>query len=114
MGPNTAEKAIADLWFYSNPVFVTTKAKTKSAQISPSQEGLQTDISIYPNPANGKLYFKNTTENCEIAVYNLSGQIMFSRQLKGNELNVSDLSKGIYIAKVKDTDKTGPLKFVIE
>lgn len=93
---------------------------TSYAQISPSQktltasEGIE-DLSIYPNPVStGKIYIA-TKENGtkEIEIYDVLGKkILFSR-LFGKELNISKLTAGIYILKIKEGEHSATRKLVV-
>ena len=57
---------------------------------------------MYPNPTNGNtLYFK-TTKDLNINIYNALGQIVKSENISKNKNNIdiSNLSKGIFIIKI--------------
>tara|TARA_B110001452_G_scaffold242989_1_gene226106 strand:- start:90 stop:2213 length:2124 start_codon:yes stop_codon:yes gene_type:complete len=57
---------------------------------------------MYPNPTNGNtLYFK-TTKEININIYNALGQIVKSENISKNKNNIdiSNLSKGIFIIKI--------------
>jgi endonuclease I/chitodextrinase len=57
---------------------------------------------MYPNPINGNtLYFK-TTKDININIYNALGQIVKSENISENKNNIdiSNLSKGIFIIKI--------------
>ena len=57
---------------------------------------------MYPNPTNGNtLYFK-TTKDININIYNALGQIVKSENISENKNNIdiSNLSKGIFIIKI--------------
>lgn len=62
----------------------------------------EVEISLYPNPSNGKIYLETEIANLEIRVYNLEGKEVYSYKLvKGkNSLQVGDLAKGIYLYQV--------------
>ena len=64
-------------------------------------------IKLFPNPTSGKIVVSN--ENIEIKnveIYNIYGEkvkcISFSNNQKSTELDVSELSKGLYIFKFSD------------
>jgi len=57
---------------------------------------------MYPNPTNGNtLYFK-TTKDINIKIYNAIGQIVKSENISENKNNIdiSNLSKGVFIIKI--------------
>jgi hypothetical protein len=64
---------------------------------------LNTNFVVYPNPSsNGVFIIKNhTQENWEI--YSLNGARMLSG--KGDKIDVSNFSKGLYILKLENTYK---------
>ena len=70
------------------------------------------DISIFPNPANKiiNIEFKSQQiKSYDAEIYNIQGKLIFMKQYKSNSINIdiSDLSKGIYLLKLKD--KTGSI-----
>ncbi|HUH29073.1 T9SS type A sorting domain-containing protein [Gelidibacter sp.] len=73
------------------------------------------DLSIYPNPvSNGKIYIttkENLTKNVEI--YDVLGKKIISESLFGKELNISKLTAGIYILKIKEGNSSATRKLVV-
>lgn len=76
------------------------------------------DLSIYPNPVtNGKTHIfitskQNLTKKVEI--FNVLGKQVSSTVLSNKELNISNLSKGVYILKVTENDISETRKLVIK
>ena len=73
------------------------------------------DLSIYPNPAsNGKIYI-TTKQNLskDIEIFDVLGKKIYSTSMFGKELNISKLTPGIYILKVKENNKTATRKLVV-
>jgi hypothetical protein len=69
------------------------------------------NITIFPNPSDNKLYFKGITTNTEISVSDLLGKTLKIKQLQLNEtLDISGFESGTYILKFIDTNKT--FKFI--
>ena len=66
------------------------------------------NIIISPNPTTNNLTISNLSSNSEIKIYDLTGNLVFSRlnvtENKTN-INISTLSKGIYILKIKFKDR---------
>lgn len=56
-------------------------------------------ISIYPNPAEGKVTIDGF-EVAEVQVYNALGQML--RSSKGNAISVSGLTQGLYLLRITD------------
>ena len=74
------------------------------------EEELDREFNIYPNPADEKLFIESNSQsqNLDLAIYNMTGQLVKKGLFRNTgtiELNVSDLTKGIYILKINtDTD----------
>lgn len=57
----------------------------------------ESDISIYPNPASDILYFKGVDDiNKTISIFDASGKKLLNFETNKNEIDISDLPKGIY------------------
>jgi hypothetical protein len=73
------------------------------------------DLTIYPNPvSNGKIYITtklNLTKDIEI--FDVLGKKIHSSSLFGKELNISKLTPGIYILKVKENNISATRKLVV-
>ncbi len=70
------------------------------------------EVSIYPNPANNTILLQNVTQEYDVAVYNLLGQMVINQKVSAdaNSINISSLSSGIYLVKFDDINEV--LKFV--
>jgi hypothetical protein len=62
----------------------------------------ENDIKIYPNPVKDALQIKNTSEIQidKVEIYNMLGKRIQVIQKPKNSINVSQLSKGIYLLKL--------------
>ncbi|MBT3741789.1 MAG: endonuclease [Polaribacter sp.] len=65
-------------------------------------DNLLSDIKIYPNPANGNIIYIKTTNNTDVNIYNVLGKMVKSIEITAqkNNIDISNLSKGIYIVKM--------------
>ena len=73
------------------------------------------ELSIYPNPvSNGKIYI-TTKHNLtkEIEIFDVLGKKIHSTSLFGKELNISKLTPGIYILKIKENNSSATRKLVV-
>ena len=75
---------------------------------------------IYPNPANDNIsiMLKGHTDSALMDIYTITGNKLYSTQLKSNNttLNISDLgisNKGIFLIKIKTGSNLGVLKLII-
>lgn len=73
-------------------------------------------LSIYPNPVTGSKIFitseKNQTK--EVEIYNVLGKMVLSARLVGKELDVTELTPGIYIVKIKEGNTQATRKLVVK
>lgn len=72
-------------------------------------------LKVFPNPAKNILYAttdKHITK--EIELFDVLGKSVLSTKIINNTIDISSLSKGIYIAKITEEGKTETRKIVIE
>jgi len=105
-------RLIAIFLFLSLPLF-------GFAQIDDSRSPTTTQtiagLTVYPNPVNnGKLYI-TTSRNLskDIDIYDVLGKKVVSTSLFGKELNISKLTPGVYILKIKESDISATRKLVV-
>ncbi|MDV7186449.1 T9SS type A sorting domain-containing protein [Lutibacter sp. TH_r2] len=77
---------------------------------------LSKSFNVYPNPANGVLFIKsNQFAVSNVAIFNVMGQkVLEQQELENNQLDVSSISKGMYILKVTSDSKSFTKKIIIE
>ena len=66
---------------------------------------------IFPNPVKNTLYISGDSNNYNIKVYSLLGQIVIT-DYNVNKVDVSSLTKGIYIIKINDENSTTTKRFI--
>lgn len=81
-----------------------------------TQEKPISGLSIYPNPVTGSKVFISTDKNQakEVEVYNVLGKMVLNVQLTGKEFDVSELTPGIYILKIKEGNTQATRKLVVK
>jgi hypothetical protein len=82
-----------------------------------AQQNNNSDIIIYPNPTADRIsIISPENQNLNLSLYNIVGELVIQRKLAGNtnEVDVSSLSKGVYIVKVSGADWTVQKKLVKE
>jgi len=73
-------------------------------------------IAVYPNPVENVLYIENRGLNMDlldICLSSMDGKVVKSESIeinKQNELNLSNLNKGIYLLSIKTNDNSGFIK----
>ena len=73
-------------------------------------------LNIYPNPVSGdRIYITSKTgQNKEVAIFDVLGKKILQATLSTKELNVSELTPGVYIIKVKEGDATATRKLIVK
>ena len=84
----------------------------QSIQKDSDIEGLK----LYPNPVTSDKIYISTTLNSpkDIAIFDVLGTQVMATTLLGKELNVGNLSKGVYILRVVEKDKVATRKLIIK
>lgn len=68
-------------------------------------------IQIFPNPVIDAITISGVENAQKVEIYNTVGQLVKAENFK-NKINVSSLSSGIYILKIKTKDAVHEFKFV--
>lgn len=88
---------------------------TESPQTSFTLLKSKDDIKIYPNPANDHLYGALFERNSTLFIYNSAGRLVaISHPQEEGILDVSNLTKGIYLFTVLSSEKSVAGRFTIE
>ena len=71
-------------------------------------------LTIYPNPATDKLRVRGLNGVAIARIYNVHGQEVFSGRLEGdkNEVEVSDLTTGVYMMRLEMGEETVVRRFI--
>ena len=59
-------------------------------------------VRIYPNPANTVLFIDGITQETQVSIYNLQGNLLIRSQLVEDNLDIDRLVPGIYIIKMEN------------
>jgi surface protein len=70
-----------------------------------------TNISIFPNPVDDKLFIQGVLDVSEISIYDVLGKLVLSKTAS-SEIDVTNLKKGIYIIKIVAEQKETIQKFI--
>jgi len=83
-------------------------------------EEIQSDIRsrVYPNPAEGRLYIQNpSSDRFSYNIYDINGKLVASEQHisgSGTDVNLSNLSRGVYFVKLITTEQTETHKVILK
>lgn len=68
---------------------------------------------IYPNPAKNIISIESSLQNWGLSVYSTDGKVLIKKLLNEgvNQIDISDLTPGIYIIRLKDSENVILRKF---
>jgi hypothetical protein len=99
-------------------IFFTTSANAQDSKQSPKiQESTSIEgLNLYPNPVtNGKVYISSKKDlEKEIIIFDVLGKKVLQTMISTKELNVSNLSPGVYIIKITEESATSSRKLIIQ
>ena len=74
----------------------------------------KTNFSIYPNPANDKIFIQNNDDSSveNVAVFDISGKKILEQNNNFTSINIQNLETGIYFLQIKSDNKTSQIKFI--
>lgn len=104
----------AEIYFDYNAPIITNNFTTTVQNILATAEinKKNNNVSIYPNPVKNVLNIHSKNEILKAEIYDATGRILISASVKGNAINISELSKGSYFIKVFTKDKIFTQKFI--
>lgn len=84
---------------YSAPAFVVVNSDVKSSENIVKVE--ENNVSLYPNPTSGIVYIK-LDNTFDAVVYNYQGQVVMREYNNEGQLDMSNLSTGVYFVEIRD------------
>lgn len=108
-------------YFYITTLLVFFFTASLSAQEVKQQTKLQETtaidgLSLYPNPvSNGKVYITSKNDlDKEIIIFDVLGKKVIQTMINSKELNISNLSSGVYIIKINEGEATATRKLIVK
>lgn len=96
--------------------FFTVSISAQDNKSTPKTQGIPIEgLSLYPNPVlNGKVYItsKNDLEK-EIIIFDVLGKKVLQTHLITKELNIADLTPGVYIIKISEQGNSATRKLIV-
>jgi hypothetical protein len=91
------------------------KAQDSRVQFRNQETSIE-GLSFYPNPvSNGKIYITSKLSlDKEITIFDVLGKKVLQTILNSRELNISALSPGVYIIKIKEGEATATRKLIVK
>ena len=111
---------MAKNYFYITFFLVFFFSLSLSAQEAKQQSKIQETkviegLNLYPNPAsNGKVYISSKNDlDKDIIIFDVLGKKALQTTISSKELNISNLSPGVYIIKINEGDATTTRKLIV-
>lgn len=95
---------------YSAPAFVIFDPNKKSTENI--NESVSERISVYPNPTSGMIYV-NSDDSFDATVYNYQGQVVMRRNNNDGQIDLSDLTAGVYFLDIRENNKVMIEKIIL-
>ena len=73
-------------------------------------------LNVYPNPvSNGKIYITSKNDlDKEISIFDVLGKKVLQTSMSSKELNIANLSPGVYIIKINEAESTATRKLIVK
>jgi hypothetical protein len=73
-------------------------------------------LNIYPNPVStGRIYITSKSSlNKEVEIYDVLGKKILQATINAKELNITSLTPGVYIIKIKEGEATATRKLIVK
>ncbi len=83
-----------------------------SISLTGIQENHLNRISVFPNPANDYVELKTDKTIKSVNILDLKGNLILSKNVNNNRIEISNLSKGIYILEVKSNNEVSRVRII--
>ncbi len=107
----------AAIYFDFNPPIITNQVRTLFSPRVATVELKDLGLNVFPNPVSNVLTINSTNkteQELTIDVVNMNGQVLIHQILRGQnpQINVQELSMGLYFLKIKTSEGMGIVKIV--
>lgn len=104
--------------YYETSIEIVTDIATQTIPVKINEsiytsvdENLAASFEVYPNPMNNTLYINGDVQN--VTIFNAVGQQVLFVESR-NEINVEDLSEGLYFVKISDKRGNSVVKKIVK
>ncbi|GAB3714434.1 T9SS type A sorting domain-containing protein [Flavobacterium koreense] len=106
----------ANIYFDFNPAIITDVCNTEFVATLSNQNFAFNNLNYYPNPVKNSLSISNASLIEEIEITSLLGQKILTKKINElqTELNLSELSNGVYFVKVRSEGQEKTMKIIKE
>ncbi len=107
-----------DFYHFNRNVFPTIGAIEYDITVGLGQESNESELSVYPNPANDYLNIESLNGSVNrIEIFNGNGALVYSKKTNGvskQQIDISRFSSGIYLLLVETQKGISQQKIVVE
>ena len=96
---------------YSEPAFIVVDSSLQAGENIVNVESKK--ISIYPNPTSGVIFIEHDN-TFDAVVYNYQGQVVMREYDNDGQIDLSDLSSGVYFVEIRDGHKVKIEKVIVK
>ncbi len=89
--------------------------ENKQSAMTKTQEPTIEGLTIYPNPVNtGKIYISSKSSlDKKVEIFNVLGKKVLETTITSKEVNIGNLTAGVYIIKIKEGEASATRKLII-
>jgi len=98
-------------WTNIDPASTFLNNETDCEALSLVDNNFELEVTIYPNPTDNYLFIEGNVNPVSIIIYNLLGAKVIAKS-NTDKIDVSELSKGVYIINISDGVSQTNKKFV--
>lgn len=112
---NTAYQSIQGGGYNGNNGYWNIDTVTFSYNVLSSKENKIAGLKLYPNPVKNSLFVTSDSfAPKHVELFDILGKLVLNSKVINDSINVSALSKGIYVAKITEEGKTTTRKIIID
>ena len=107
---------VAEIYFDFNPAIITNTWNTNFVESLGIEDSKFGNLTVYPNPVKDQLQISNTTVIKSIEITSILGKQILSKSVDGlnSEIDLGEISNGVYFVKVKSNDGERIVKVIKE
>ena len=112
--PTTEVSVIGYIGWYNNQAQILPRVKEDIFTPSANESARRIEVAVYPNPTDGELNVR-AEGRFDLNVYSVGGTLVLAQEGLDSEarIDLSGLSKGVYVVEVKTAEGTAMSKVVV-
>ena len=112
--PSDAVDVIGYIGWYNGQCQILPRMREDIGAMAANEPASRIEVAVYPNPTDGELNVR-TDGRFDLNVYSISGSLILAQEGLNGEarIDLSGLSKGVYVLEVKTTEGTAVNKVVV-